>query len=61
MGTEELKDMSHEDLIKRVQELEEENNKLTSERDNWFENWRGLKDKFSSFRNAVKNIVILVE
>lgn len=61
MKTEELKEMSHEDLIKRVQELEEDNNKLASERDNWFENFRGMKDKFNSFRNAINNIVILVD
>lgn len=61
MKIEELQIMSHEDLVIRVKELEEENEKLAAERDNWFENWRGMKEKFSSFRDAVKNIVVLVD
>lgn len=61
METEVLKEMPHEYLIQRVQELEEENKKLSSERDNWIDEWRKQNDKLIALRNAIKNIISLVE
>ncbi len=61
MNVEELKGMTHEDLVRRVQELEEENKTLKSRCDSWCESWGELNDKFNRFRDAVKSVVLLVE
>lgn len=61
MNVEELKGMSQEDLVRRIQELSEENETLKSRCDSWCKSWGELNDKLNYFRNAVKNIVLLVE
>ncbi len=61
MNVEELKGMTHEDLVRRVQELEEENKTLKSRCDSWCESWGELNGKFNRFRDAVKSVVLLVE
>lgn len=61
MKVEELKGMSQEDLVRRIQELEEENETLKSRCDNWLKSWGELNDKFNRFRDAVKSVVLLVE
>lgn len=61
MNVEELKGMSQEDLVRRIQELSEENETLKSQRDSWYKNWTELNDKFKRFRDAVKSVVLLVE
>ena len=49
MTVEELRGMTHEDLVRRVQELEEANEKLAEEK------------KFDHFKNAVKSIVLIID
>lgn len=61
MKVEELKGMTQEDLVMRVQELEEENNKLKESVNGWIKSWGELNDKFNRFRDAVKSVVLLVE
>ena len=36
MTVEELRGMTHEDLVRRVQELEEANEKLAEEKNTWY-------------------------
>lgn len=61
MNVEELKGMSQEDLVRRIQELSEENETLKSRCDIWCKSWGELNDKFNRFRDAVKSVVLLVE
>ncbi len=61
MNVEELKGMTHEDLVRRIQELSEENETLKSRCDSWCKSWGELNDKFNRFRDAVKSVVLLVE
>ena len=61
MNVEELKGMTHEDLVRRIQELSEENETLKSRCDSWCKSWGEISDKFNRFRDAVKSVVLLVE
>ena len=60
MTVEELRGMTHEDLVRRVQELEEANEKLAEEKNTWYKSWSDLKQKFDHFKNAVKSIVLII-
>ena len=42
MTVEELRGMTHEDLVRRVQELEEANEKLAEEKNTWYKSWSDL-------------------
>ena len=59
MTVEELRGMTHEDLVRRVQELEEANEKLAEEK--WYKSWSDLNRKFDHFKNAVKSIVLIID
>ena len=61
MTVEELRGMTHEDLVRRVQELEEANEKLAEEKKTWHKSWRDLQQKFDHFKNAVKSIVLIID
>lgn len=61
MTVEELRGMTHEDLVRRVQELEEANEKLAEEKNTWYKSWGDLKQKFDHFKNAVKSIVLIID
>lgn len=61
MTVEELRGMTHEDLVRRVQELEEANEKLAEEKNTWYKSWSDLKQKFDYFKNAVKSIVLIID
>lgn len=61
MTVEELRSMTHEDLVRRVQELEEANEKLAEEKNTWYKYWSDLKQKFDHFKNAVKSIVLIID
>lgn len=61
MTVEELRGMTHEDLVRRVQELEEANEKLAEEKNTWYNSWSDLKQKFDHFKNAVKSIVLIID
>ena len=58
MTVEELRGMTHEDLVRRVQELDE---KLAEEKNTWYKSWSDLKQKFDHFKNAVKSIVLIID
>ncbi|MDB0764305.1 MULTISPECIES: hypothetical protein [Phocaeicola] len=53
--------MTHEDLVRRVQELEEANEKLAEEKNTWCKSWSDLNQKFDHFKNAVKSIVLIID
>ena len=61
MTVEELRGMTHEDLVRRVQELEEANEKLAEEKNTWYKSCSDLKQKFDDFKNAVKSIVLIID
>ena len=61
MTVEELKSMTQEDLVRRVQEVEEVNERLTKEKNILFESWSKLDQKFNHFKNAVKSIVMIID
>lgn len=61
MTVEELRGMTHEDLVRRVQELEEANEKLAEEKNTWCKSWSDLNRKFDHFKNAVKSIVLIID
>ena len=61
MTVEELRGMTHEDLVRRVQELEEANEKLAEEKNTWYKSWSDLQQKFDYFKNAVKSIVLIID
>ena len=61
MTVEELRGMTHEDLVRRVQELEEANEKLAEEKNTWYKSWSDLTRKFDHFKNAVKSIVMIID
>lgn len=61
MTVEELRGMTHEDLVRRVQELEEANEKLAEEKNTWYKSWSDLIQKFDHFKNAVKSIVLIID
>ncbi len=58
---EELQGMTHEDLVRRIQELQEANEKLTKERDSWYESWSKLSRQYDNFKNTIKGIVLIVD
>ncbi|WP_195360602.1 hypothetical protein [Phocaeicola massiliensis] len=61
MTVEELKSMTQEDLVRRVQELEEANEKLAEEKKILYKSWSDLQQKFDHFKNAVKSIVLIID
>lgn len=61
MTVEELRGMTHEDLVRRVQELEEANEKLAEEKNTWYKSWSDLNRKLDHFKNAVKSIVLIID
>lgn len=61
MTVEELRGMTHEDLVRRVQELEEANEKLAEEKKILYKSWSDLNRKFDHFKNAVKSIVLIID
>lgn len=61
MTVEELKSMTQEDLVRRVQELQEANEKLAKDKEVWFKSWSDLQQKFDHFKNAIKSIVLIID
>lgn len=59
MNVEELKGMTHEDLVRCVQELEEENKKLKSENDGLLKSWSEQLSKYNAFKDAIKGIAMI--
>ena len=48
MTVEELRGMTHEDLVRRVQELEEANEKLGEEKNTWYKSWSDRSEEHTS-------------
>lgn len=59
MDEEELMNMTREDLIRRVKELNETNESLENERDMWYKSYSELKKKFDGLKNAIKSIILI--
>lgn len=58
---EELQGMTHEDLVRRIQELQEANGALAKEKDEWAGYYTKLQEKYDNFKNAIKSIVLIVD
>lgn len=54
MTVEELRGMTHEDLVRRVQELEEANEKLAEEKNTWYKSWSDLNRSLIISRTRLK-------
>lgn len=58
---EELQGMTHEDLVRRIQELQEANEKLAREKNEFVTYYTKLQEKYDHFKNAIKSIVLIVD
>lgn len=58
---EELQGMTHEDLVRRIQELQEANGALAKEKEMWYDSYSQLQTKYDNFKNAIKSIVLIVD
>ena len=58
---EELKGMTHEDLVRHVQELYEEAARNEESRRFWIDRYDALEKRLNTFRDAVKSVVTLVD
>lgn len=61
MTVEELQGMTHEDLVRRIQELQEANRTLAKEKEEWTGYYTKLQAKYDHFKNAIKSIVLIVD
>ena len=61
MTVEELKSMTQEDLVKRVQELQEANEKLAKEKDSAWDYYSKSQEKYRNLKNAVRSIVLVID
>lgn len=58
---EELQGMTHEDLVRRVQELEQDMKALKEQSDMWYDSFTRLQARHESSINALDNIVKLAK
>ena len=58
---EELQSMTHEDLVRRVQELEQDLKEVKEQSDMWFDSFTRLQARHESSINALDNIVKLAQ
>ena len=58
---EELTSMTHEDLVRRVQELEQDLKEMSELKDMWHESFTRLQARHESSINALDNIVKLAK
>lgn len=58
---EELRSMTHEDLVRHVQELQEEAARNEESRRFWIDRYDALEKRFNTFREAVRSVVTLVD
>lgn len=59
--TEELQSMTHEDLVRRVQELCEANETLAREKAEWADYYTKLQARYDHFKNAIRSIVLITD
>lgn len=58
----EMKEVLNQDgLLDKVRELEKELAETKKQEDQWFKNYSEIKNKFETFKNAVKSVVVLVD
>ena len=58
---EELRSMTQEDLVRHVQELQEEAARSEESRRLWIDRYDALEKRFNTFREAVRSVVTLVD
>ena len=58
---EELQSMTHEDLVRRVQELEQDLKEVKEQSDMWLDSFTRLQARHESSINALDNIVKLTK
>lgn len=58
---EELQSMTHEDLVRRVQELEQDLKEVKEQSDMWLDSFTRLQARHESSINALDNIVKLAK
>ena len=58
---EELQSMTHEDLVRRVQELEQDLKEVKEQSDMWFDSFTRLQARHKNSINALDNIVKLAK
>ena len=58
---EELKSMTTEDLVRRVQELQEKNNTLKSDKDFWYKGCEKYKERYNSLVNTIEAVAKLAK
>lgn len=58
---EELQGMTHEDLVRRVQELQEANESLAKEKNDWVSYHTQLQAQYDNFKNAIKSIILIID
>lgn len=61
MTVEELKSMTQEDLVKRVQELQEANEQLAKEKASVWDYYSKCQEKYRNLKNAVRSIVLVID
>jgi hypothetical protein len=58
---EELKGMTQDELVRLVQELQEQVEKTKKDSMDWFRRYQEVSDKFEGFKNLIKGILTLSE
>lgn len=58
---EELRGMAQDDLVRLVQELQEQVEKGKKDSMDWFRRYQEVSDKFEGFKNLIKGILTLSE
>lgn len=58
---EELKSMTTEDLVRKVQELQEKNNTLKSDKDFWYNECEKYKERYNSLVNTIEAVAKLAK
>ena len=61
MTVEELKSMTQEDLVKRVQELQEANEKLAKDNASVWDYYSKSQERYRNLKNAVRSIVLVID
>ena len=57
----ELKEMTQEELIALVQELEEKNKKQSDSNTYWYEESKKYQSKYESLKSVLKGVVTMIE
>lgn len=58
---EELKSMTTEDLVRKVQELQEKNNTLKSDKEFWYNECEIYKERYNSLVNTIEAVAKLAK